>query len=98
LLHSRTQLTNAIRGFAMEFGIIAAKGMCKIEPLLEQIAADDKLPELARKLFAMHGEEYRELFSQFKAIDEKLMKLHRATVAHACPKSPASARLKRHFC
>jgi transposase len=49
LLHNRTQLTNAIRGFAMEFGIIAAKGMCKIEPLLEQIAADDKLPELGRK-------------------------------------------------
>lgn len=78
LLHNRTQLTNAIRGFAMEFGIIAAKGMCKIEPLLEQIADDHKLPELARELFAMHGEEYRELLSQIKAIDEKLMKLHRA--------------------
>ncbi|MFK4822713.1 IS110 family transposase [Ochrobactrum quorumnocens] len=78
LLHNRTQLANAIRGFAMEFGIISAKGMCKIEPLLEQIAADHKLPELTQELFAMHGEEYRELLSQIKAIDEKLMRLHRA--------------------
>jgi len=78
LLHNRTQLANAIRGFAMEFGIIAAKGMCRIEPLLEQIAADHKIPDLARELFAMHGEEYRELLSQIKPIDEKLMQLHRA--------------------
>lgn len=63
LLHNRTQLANAIRGFAMEFGIIAARGMCRIEPLLEQIAADHKIPDLARELFSMHGEEYRELLS-----------------------------------
>jgi transposase len=29
LLHNRTQLANAIRGFAMEFGFVAAKGMCQ---------------------------------------------------------------------
>jgi transposase len=37
LLHNRTQLANAIRGFAMEFGFVAAKGMCRIEPLLERL-------------------------------------------------------------
>ena len=78
LLHNRTQLSNAIRGFAMEFGIITAKGMCRIEPLLERIAADQNLPELARELFAMHGVEYRELVAETEAIDEKLIKLHRA--------------------
>jgi transposase len=50
LIRNRTQLTNAIRGFAMEFGIVAATGMCRIEPLLERIAADQSLPELARAL------------------------------------------------
>ncbi|MBP2470844.1 transposase [Sinorhizobium meliloti] len=59
LIRNRTQLANAIRGFAMEFGIAAAKGMCRIEPLLERIAADQSLPALARELFAMHGVEYR---------------------------------------
>ena len=78
LLHNRTQLANAIRGFAMEFGIVAAKGMCRIEPLLERLAADQSLPELAHELFVMHGEEHRELLRKIEAIDEKLMKLHRA--------------------
>lgn len=78
LLHNRTQLANAIRGFAMEFGVVAAKGMCRIEPLLERLAADRSLPELAHELFAMHGEEHRELLRKIEAVDEKLMKLHRA--------------------
>lgn len=78
LIRNRTQLANAIRGFAMEFGIVAAKGMCRIEPLLERIAADQSLPELAHDLFELHGQEYRELLCQIKTVDEKLMKLHRA--------------------
>jgi transposase len=40
LIRNRTQLSNAIRGFAMEFGVVAAKGMCRIQPLLERIATD----------------------------------------------------------
>jgi transposase len=78
LLHNRTQLANAIRGFAMEFGIIIAKGMCRIEPLLEQIAVDQNIPELARDLFAIQAEEYRELLVRIKAVDDKLTRLHRA--------------------
>ena len=39
LVRNRVQLTNAIRGYAAEFGLTAAKGMCKIEPLLERIAS-----------------------------------------------------------
>ena len=37
LIRARTQLTNAIRGYAAEFGLIAAKGLAKIEPLLARI-------------------------------------------------------------
>src|SRR6202140_4693283 len=55
LVGQRTQLSNAIRGYAAEFGLIAAKGLDKIEPLLADIAADEALPVLARELFAMHG-------------------------------------------
>jgi len=78
LIRNRTQLANAIRGFAMEFGIAAAKGMCRIEPLLERIAADQSLPALARELFAMHGVEYRDLLAETKAVEEKLTALHRS--------------------
>ena len=52
LVRRRTQLSNAIRGYAAEFGLIAAKGLDKIEPLLARIAADGTLPELAKELFA----------------------------------------------
>lgn len=78
LIGYRTQLANIIRGFAMEFGIVAAKGMCRIEPLLERIAADPSLPEMARELFAMHTQEYRDLLAEIAVVDEKLMALHRS--------------------
>ena len=37
LVRRRTQLSNAIRGYAAEFGLIAAKGLDKIEPLLARM-------------------------------------------------------------
>lgn len=57
VIQKRTQLANAIRGFAAEFGMTAATGMCRIEPLLERIASDETVPELARELFALHSQE-----------------------------------------
>ena len=53
LIRNRTQLANGIRGYAAESGLIAAKGMCRIEPLLERIAMDERLPALARELFGI---------------------------------------------
>jgi transposase len=76
LVRHRTQLTNAIRGYAAEFGLVAAKGLEKIEPLLARIAAAD-LPELARDLFAAQGRQYAQLQEQLREIDAKLMAWHR---------------------
>jgi transposase len=36
LIHNRTQLANAIRGHAAEFGLTAAKGVAHLAPLLER--------------------------------------------------------------
>src|ERR1700760_2816211 len=55
LIARRTQLSNAFRGCAAEFGLIAAKGLDKIEPLLERLTQDRSVPELAREMFAMQG-------------------------------------------
>jgi transposase len=57
LVRNRTQLANAIRGYAAEFGLTAAKGISRIELLLKDIATDDSLPELARDLLALHRRE-----------------------------------------
>ena len=78
LVRHRTQLTNAIRGYAAEFGLTAAKGMCKIAPLLERIAVDETLPAMARELFALHAKEYGQLQAQLGEIEAKLMAWHRA--------------------
>jgi transposase len=78
LVRNRVQLVNAIRGYAAEFGVIAAKGQANVEPLLLRLQADETLPALARELFAEHAKEYTQLQAQLEAIDAKLMAWHRA--------------------
>jgi transposase len=78
MIARRTQLSNSIRGYAAEFGVTAAKGLDKIEPLLAQIAQDGSLPVLARELFAIQGRDYAQLQAELKAIEAKLRAWHRA--------------------
>jgi transposase len=78
LIRNRTQLSNAIRGHAAEFGLTAAKGMAHLVPLLDRIEADENLPALARELFAMQAEEYARLQAQIDEVDAKLTAWHRA--------------------
>jgi transposase len=77
LIRRRTQLTNTIRGYAAEFGLIAAKGLDKIEPLLERIAAVDDVPELAKELFAAYGQDYAALKRRIREIEARLMDWHK---------------------
>ena len=78
LIARRTQLSNAIRGYAAEFGLATARGLDKIEPLLSRIAQDETVPALARELFALQGRDYTRLQDELKAIDAKLLAWHRA--------------------
>ncbi|MFP5433886.1 MAG: IS110 family transposase, partial [Alphaproteobacteria bacterium] len=77
LVRSRTQLANAIRGYAAEFGLTTAKGIYKIEPLLERTATDETVPTLARELFALHASEYQQLERQLEDVEAKLLAWHR---------------------
>src|ERR1700675_2522296 len=78
LIARRTQLCNAIRGYAAEFGLPAPKGLDKIEPLVAQISQDESLPAVAREMFAIQGKDYARLQIEIKAIEAKLMAWHRA--------------------
>ena len=78
LIRNRTQLSNAIRGYAAEFGFTAARGMAHIDPLLDRIQADESVPVLARELFAAQAEEYAQLQAQIAEADAKLMAWHKA--------------------
>lgn len=77
LIRTRTQLTNAIRGYAAEFGLTAAKGLDKIEPLLARLAAATELPKLAKELFAAHAREYAQIKVAIQKIEAKLMAWHK---------------------
>src|SRR5215208_7055819 len=78
LIRNRTQLTNAIRGYAGEFGFTAAKGKAHLSPLLERIQADQSLPGLARELFAAQAKEHAQLQAQIDEVDARLLAWHRA--------------------
>jgi transposase len=78
MIRNRTQLSNAVRGHAAEFGLTAAKGMAHLVPLLERIEADESLPALARELFAIQAKEYAQLQARIGEIDVRLTTWHRA--------------------
>ena len=87
LIRNRTELANAIRGFAAEFGLTAAKGVAHLMPLLERIQADESLPPLARELFAAQAEEFVQLNARIDQVEVKLMARHKA--------DPCSRRLAK---
>ena len=77
LVARRTQLSNTIRGYAAEFGLIEAKGLDKIAALLAAIAHDESVPVLARELFATLARDYAQVQVELKAIEAKLVAWHR---------------------
>lgn len=78
LIRRRTQLSNIIRSYAAEFGLVSPRGLDKIEPLLARVAADKSLPELAREMFADLGDDYLQLRDRLAIIEKKLQLWHRS--------------------
>jgi transposase len=81
LIARRTQLGNMIRGHAAEFGLIAPKGLDKLEPLSARIAQDEALPALVRELIMVLSREYGRVQGELKEIEARLMAWHRADAA-----------------
>jgi len=73
----RTQLSNSIRGFAAEFGLIAPKGLSRLGDLLADIRADATIPDTARDMFETLARDYAHINVEVAALDEKLLALHR---------------------
>jgi transposase len=78
LIKQRTMLVNAIRGHAAEFGITGAKGVGRITAVLEGIAVDETVPELARELFADLAAQLDALEHQVRRLEARLKVWHRA--------------------
>lgn len=81
LVRRRTQLANAIRGYAAEFGHVAPKGLVQIKPLLARVAGDDTIPALAKDVFDLLGEDYRATGIRLAALEKKLVACYRQDAA-----------------
>jgi transposase len=79
LLRQRTQLINAVRGHAGEFGVIAAKGTAQIAPLLACVAADPTIPEVAKEMFVLFGQQIAQLDIQIAGLESRLQAMHKAS-------------------
>ncbi len=78
LVSQRTQAINALRGHAAEFGVVAAKGIVKVPPLMTELAADNTIPAAARAMFQQMGAHIEALDQQMADLDGELAALHKA--------------------
>jgi transposase len=76
LVKQQTMLSNALRGLAAEFGLIAPTGMDKLEGLAALAEADEALPEQARQVAAG-------LLAHCRATADRVAALEAEIVAHA---------------
>ncbi|WP_068095131.1 IS110 family RNA-guided transposase [Novosphingobium rosa] len=78
LVSVKSQLSNAIRSYAAEFGIVGPAGRQNVNALIERILDDETLPDLARDLFRFQAKEYAAVEARLEEIEDKLMVWHRA--------------------
>jgi transposase len=85
LIKQRTMLSNAIRGHAAEFGVIAAQGRGKLAELVQQAhTAEAGVPELALEMLRLLASQLDALDTRLKALEDRLMALHRENPVSQC--------------
>jgi len=86
LVKQRTMSVNALRGHLHEFGLIAAKGIHRVQELVALALADEGLPEEAKEAVTL-------LAGQSEQLDMKIDALEKQ-IAKASGKNPMSRLLK----
>lgn len=77
LVSVKSQLSNAFRSYAAEFGIVGPAGRQNVSALIKRVLEHESLPELARDLFVFQAREYDAVEARLKEIETRLMKWHR---------------------
>ncbi len=77
LVSVKSQLSNAFRSYAAEFGIVGPAGRQNVNALIKRVLEDDSLPELAKDLFRFQAREYAAVEARLEEIETRLMKWHR---------------------
>jgi transposase len=85
LIKQRTMLSNAIRGHAAEFGVVAAKGPARISELLQRAHAEAAgVPALAREMLSLLANHLDALEARLKALETRLVAWHRQDPVSQC--------------
>lgn len=77
LVSVKSQLSNAFRSYAAEFGIVGPAGRQNVNALIKRVLEDETLPELARDLFRFQAREYAAVERRLEEIETKLIAWHR---------------------
>jgi transposase len=77
LVRQRTQLVNAVRGHAAEFGIVAAKNISHLPALLEAIVAEVAVPDAAKEMLAFLGTQVARLDEQIAELERRMKQQHK---------------------
>jgi transposase len=75
LVKQRTMLSNAMRGYAAEFGVIGAKGWARVAELLAR--AKEGLPLPAYELLGVLAGELVRIEAELRRLDRQLMAWHK---------------------
>ena len=78
LVRQRTQLVNAVRGHAAEFGIVAAKGTSRLPALLEVVAIEAAVPIAAKEMLAFLGRQAAQLDERILELERRMKQQHKA--------------------
>lgn len=79
LVRQRTQLVNALRGHAAEFGHVGRLGPAGVAQVLADVAEDAALPAPAREALALLGREIGRLEARLADVDARLVAQHKQT-------------------
>ncbi len=72
LVRQRTQLVNAVRGHAAEFGIVAANNTSQLPALLEAVAAGEAVPDAAKEMLAFLGGQMAQLDARIGELERRM--------------------------
>jgi transposase len=81
LVRQRTQLVNALRGHAAEFGHVGRLGRQGVSTVLAEVAEDADLPTPAKDALALLGGEIDRLEARLADVDARLVAHHQQTPA-----------------
>ena len=73
LVRQHTQLINALRGHATEFGVVAAKGASNVEALMQHVMSPEaQIPEAAQRMLAVLAGQLTQVDAEIAALDKQM--------------------------